>query len=229
MASPTPTSQGPNRLVTAITPPLILLGLMWAAWLLSAANLLNPAHWGIIPRTLSGLWGIITSPLVHGGISHLLSNTLPFFFLLSLLFFFYKKIAWEVLVMGWLITGACVWAAARSSSHIGASGLVYCFAAFLFFIGVFRRDVASMALALLVVLVYGSMVWGVLPIQPGVSWESHLFGAIAGAAIAWYARDKHKPAVKKYSWEQEPESAEGDENALWNFQKKFNPPADIES
>jgi membrane associated rhomboid family serine protease len=217
-----------SKLILAIIPALTLLGVMWAIWLLSTVNIIAPGSWGVVPRTISGAWGIVTAPLVHGGISHLFSNTLPFFFLLSMIFFFYRKVAYEVLIAGWLITGLAVWIGARSSSHIGASGLVYCFAAFMFFIGVFRREVGSMALSLLVVLLYGGMVWGVLPIQQGVSWESHLFGAITGASLAWVLKDKGKPERKKYSWENEPENPEEDSKAIWNFSKAHFPPKEIE-
>jgi membrane associated rhomboid family serine protease len=120
----------------------------------------------------------------------------------------------------WLTTGLLIWLTARSgTSHIGASGIIYAFAAFLFFSGVFRRDTAAIIVALLVALFYGSMVWGVFPTDPKVSWEGHLMGAVSGVFYAWTLRKLSPMEKKKYSWDMEPENTSPDENPYWEYPK----------
>ncbi len=145
-------------------------------------------RFGVLPRQVKGLWGILVSPFVHADLDHLMGNSVPILVLGWLLVYFYPKAAWRVVVACWAMGGLWVWTTASDNYHIGASGIIYGLAAFLFFSGVFRRRVALMAVSLIVVFLYGSMVWGVLPLQPRVSWESHLFGAIAGALMAWFYR-----------------------------------------
>ncbi len=144
---------------------------------------------GIFPRHASGMVGILTAPLVHGDFVHLLSNTFPMLLLLAAVFFIYPKIALQVFASIYLITGFWVWVAAREAYHIGASGLVYGLAAFLFFSGIFRRDARSMAVALAIAFLYSGMLQGLLPgPDTSVSWESHLLGAAAGIFCSFYYR-----------------------------------------
>ncbi len=144
---------------------------------------------GIFPRHASGMVGILTAPLVHGDFVHLLSNTFPMLLLLTAVFFIYPKIALQVFAAIYLITGFWVWIAAREAYHIGASGLVYGLAAFLFFSGVFRRDARSMTVALAITFLYGGMLPGLLPgTDVSISWESHLLGAAAGVFCSFYYR-----------------------------------------
>ena len=157
---------------------------------------------GILPRDGFGLMGIITAPLIHGDFSHLISNTFPIIVLGWIVFFFYPKISFFLFTFVYIITGLLVWLLAREVYHIGASGLVYGFVSFLFFSGIFRRDNKSVALALIITFLYGGLVWGVLPGMKGISWESHLFGAIAGLVAAYIFR-KVDPPSKKYDWEDE--------------------------
>ncbi len=145
-------------------------------------------RFGVLPRQMKGLWGILVSPFVHADLDHLMGNSAPILVLGWLLVYFYPKAAWRVVLACWAMGGLWVWTTARDNYHIGASGIIYGLAAFLFFSGLFRRRVALMAVSLIVVFLYGSMVWGVLPLQARVSWESHLFGAIAGALMAWFYR-----------------------------------------
>lgn len=148
---------------------------------------------GIFPRHASGMVGILTAPLVHGDFVHLLSNTFPMLLLLAAVFMIYPKIALQVFFAIYLITGFWVWIAAREAYHIGASGLVYGLAAFLFFSGVFRRDTRSMAVALAIVFLYSGMLQGLLPgTDTSVSWESHLLGAAAGVFCSFYYRRSEK-------------------------------------
>lgn len=175
--------------------------LLWVIYLMSYWIDIYPYKLGILPRNFSGLVGIFTSPLIHGGFSHLISNTAPLIFMGLGIFYFYPKVAYKVFTIIYLGTGVLVWIFAREVYHIGASGIIYGFVSFLFFSGIFRKDNRSIALALIVILFYGGLIWGVLPIEKGVSWESHLFGAIAGIIAAFIFRKVDPP--KKYDWEDE--------------------------
>jgi len=176
---------------------------MWIVFLVQELFNLNLDRLGILPRQLSGLIGIITGPVIHAGFSHIISNTIPLIILGWIIFFFYPKVAYKSFILIYLLTDTLVWLFARQVYHIGASGIVYGFVSFLFFSGIFRRDNKSIALALLVTFLYGGIVWGILPGQKGISWESHLFGAIAGIVAAFSFRKIDRP--KRYDWEDEEE------------------------
>jgi len=172
---------------------LFAIGFALLLWLVRAIEWGIPIDlgvFGIFPRSLPGMIGIITGPLVHGTFLHLLSNTFPLIFLLIATFYFYDKIALEVFLWIYLITGFWVWVAARQAYHIGASGIVYGLAAFLLFSGLFRKDVRSIAVAVVIAFLYNGMLQGLLPNsgQQNVSWESHLLGAAAGIFCAFYFR-----------------------------------------
>lgn len=141
-------------------------------------------NFGIYPRTVNGLIGIVTAPLIHGNLSHLISNTVPLLFLGSTLFFFYHRIAGAVFFRAYFWTNILVWLFARPANHIGASGVVYGLAFFLIFFGIFRRDAISILISVLTLLLYGGVFYGVLPTDPVVSWESHLAGALVGITSA---------------------------------------------
>ena len=154
------------------------------------------------PRTVSGLPGILTEPFLHGDWNHLISNSIPLFLLLMATLYFYRGIGFRVLGYIWLITGIAVWLFARDSYHIGASGIVYGLAAFLALSGVLRNDTRLMSISLLIVFLYGGMIWGVLPLFQRISWESHLAGALAGIFCA--VRYRHEgPPIRRYFEDEE--------------------------
>jgi len=163
----------------------------------------------LFPRNIYGLIGILTSPLIHSDINHLVANSLPVFLLALGILYFYKNASLKVILLIYFIPGIAVWLLGRSAYHVGASGLIYGFASFLFFSGLIRRDPRSIALALLVIFLYGSMVWGLLPIDKRISWESHLYGALTGIACAFIFR--RSDPYKKYDWEEENEMESADE------------------
>ncbi len=177
-----------SRFYNSLHYPLTLTLLLWAILVVDYVLPFNFYILGILPRSVSGLWGIFTAPLVHGGLGHLLSNTAPFFFLSVLIFYFYERIAVPSIMMIWILTGVAVWLLGRPVYHIGASGVVYGLVAFVFWSGIFRRSIQSIILALIVVFLYSGMFIGILPDQPGISWESHLFGALTGILVAYYFR-----------------------------------------
>lgn len=147
---------------------------------------------GIYPRELFGLIGILTAPVLHGSFPHLVSNTVPLLFLGSVLFYFYSRIGAPVFFRAYIWTNVLVWLFARGgSNHIGASGVIYALAFFLIFFGFFRRDFISIFISIIVILLYGGVFYGVLPSDPWVSWESHLAGALVGISTAiTYSRQK---------------------------------------
>ncbi len=182
---------------------------MWMVYLISLSLNLDLSRMGILPRDMIGILGIISGPVVHANFSHLLSNTMPLLILGWTIFFFYSKVSYKSFIVIYVLTGLFVWLFARQVYHIGASGIVYGFVSFLFFSGIFRRDNKSIAIALIVTFLYGGIVWGVLPGQKGISWESHLFGGIAGIITAFIFR-KIDPQ-KKYDWEDEEDDFDVDE------------------
>lgn len=192
----------------ALVPPIIIIGLMWVFYAIQQTYFPEIVAYGIRPRELDGLSGILASPLLHSptDISHIINNSIPMFALSWALYYFYPKLASKVLAFMWVTTGLCVWVGAvPGTNHIGMSGVIYALAGFLFASGVVRKQVNLLAISLLVVFEYGSMIWGVFPLQDGVSWESHLFGGIVGVAFALYYRYEGGPQKKKYQWEIEEE------------------------
>lgn len=175
---------------------------LWIIKILEFSFDIHFANWGVFPRESFGLIGILTFPLVHADFNHLISNSLPLLFLITGLCYFYPKSSKMVFSIIYFGTGIFVWLFARPSFHIGASGLIYGIASFLFFSGVIRRDTRSITLALLVTFLYGGLIWGILPLENHVSWEGHLFGALMGIVSAFVFR-KSDP-YKKYDWEDEP-------------------------
>ena len=201
--------------------PLLLCGIVC---LISVPDLLGLVEWkqyALRPRHWDQWYGIFTAPLLHGCWEHLWSNLPPLFFLSLGITQFYPRISFQVLLGSYVAPGLWTFLAARDSLHLGASGVVYALAFFLFFSGVFRRDLKALTLALIVAMFYGGIVWGILPVEPGVSWESHGFGALAGIILAWYFRKQGDPP-QKYAWQQEEDRPE--ETGPWDYQRWFVPP-----
>lgn len=171
--------------------PARLVFLMWAAFSLQYIYGIDLTFLGIKPRSLTGLIGIITAPIIHGSRTHLISNTIPLLFLGTTLFFFYERIGRTVFFRCYFFTNFLVWLLSpRISYHIGASGLIYGLASFLIVFGLLRKDFLSLLISIGVIIVYGGIFYGILPTESGISWESHLAGAIVGMATAFNLRNK---------------------------------------
>ncbi|ADN76003.1 Rhomboid family protein [Ferrimonas balearica DSM 9799] len=184
----------------------VFLALLWgikAVELISGADL---SVLGVQPQTLSGLWGVLFAPLIHGSLSHLAANSVGVLVLGAALFFGYPNSRWRVLGLVWLGSGIGVWLFGRPSQHFGASGVTHGLFFFLFLVSLLRRDKRSIALMMIAFFLFGGMIYSIFPREPGISYESHLSGAIAGviAALLWWRMDP-KPAVKRYDWEDETE------------------------
>ncbi|MCK4676643.1 MAG: rhomboid family intramembrane serine protease [Bacteroidales bacterium] len=221
-----------RKFIHSLVFPAIFLLLLWLIKLSEIVFSVDLAFLGIYPLKARGLTGILFSPLLHGDIPHLATNSAPLLVLGVMLFYFYRKIAYNVFFLIYLLGGLWVWFGAREAFHIGASGLIYGLASFLFFSGWIRKDVRLSALSLVVVFVYGSMVWGIFPNfnpKPDISWESHLYGFISGLILAFYFK-KFGPQPKRYTWEEEEEEDEENDpgesgNIPFNYHyKKTNDP-----
>jgi membrane associated rhomboid family serine protease len=172
---------------------LALLSVLWIVQFIQYFNIADLSSYGIWPHHFAGLKGIIFSPFIHGSFEHLISNTLPMLVLLTVLLNAYPRVALWVLVFVHVLSGILVWTFAPDTGvHIGISGIIYGIAAFLVASGLFRKDRTSTSIAILVALVYGSMIWGFVP-QPGISWQSHLYGSISGVIIAFVFRKRDLP------------------------------------
>ena len=166
-------------------PILILVVLIWAVELVNFFLGHGLASWGIYPRHFSGLVGIPLAPILHGGFWHTVSNTVPLFFLGALTLAGGKRRFWETTVSVTLLSGALVWLFARDAHHVGASGLVFGYFGAILARAVMERSISSVAIGVATVMAYGGLLWGVLPLRSYVSFESHLFGLIAGILVVW--------------------------------------------
>ncbi len=192
--------------------PMLFIMALWLVFYFNAACELHLQDYGIRPRELGGLTGIISAVFLHGDLSHLFSNTIPILVLGTLLFYYYCEVAFKVFFFSVLAGDLLVWLLARGgTTHIGASGIIYALAGFLFFSGILRKNKTLFGVSLLITFLYGTIVWGVLPVeflkaihyqvtQVNISWEGHLFGFLSGITLAYIYRNKGTQAPV-YSWE----------------------------
>lgn len=187
--------------------PIFFIVLIWVIHIVKITFDLPLNRLGVLPRESYGLKGILASPLIHSDFGHLISNSAPAIVLLTLIFVFYRKVALKAFVLIYLLTGVAVWLFAKSAFHIGASGVVYGLVSFVFWTGIFRRNIKSIVLALIVTVLYSGYFAGIVPNQPGISWESHLFGAIVGIFVAYLFRRQieQEQAIDEYSSDEEEE------------------------
>lgn len=193
-----------KRIKLALIPSIVFIAVIWLMYALSSSGALDFSFstLGILPRETSGLKGILLSPIIHSSLSHILSNTLPLLVLTWMLFYFYNEIAFKTFCYLWILSGLLTWLIGRDSHHIGASGLIFSMAFFLFFSGLFRQHTPLIAVSMIVAFAYGSMIWSIFPIaeviDEQVSWEAHLSGAISGLIIAVIFRNfgPQKPIVE---------------------------------
>ncbi len=194
--------------------PALFVFIFWLVLIIEQGFGLNFTKGGVYPLHLKGIFGILLSPFIHSGYSHLLANTFPFFILLAALVYFYRKLAYRIFFQIFIISGICVWLGGREAWHIGASGVVYGLAAFHFTSGILRNDIRLLTISVIVIFLYGGMFWGIFPIKPDISWESHLWGAVSGILLSLYYK-KYLIKRNKFDWEDEEdddENLDSDEN-----------------
>jgi len=207
--------------------PITFLVLIWLVKFFEITMELDFHTAGVMPRKLSGLQGILFSPLIHGDWKHLFDNSVPVFLLSFALFYFYRGIAFTIFTLIYFMGGVILWFIGREAYHIGASGIIYGLASFLFVSGVLRKIRNLMAISLLVVFLYGSLIWGLLPFDYHVSWEGHLSGALVGVALAILYRDRG-PEPEKPSWELEENEEENEKEIIYK-PGKVNPDPPVHS
>jgi len=204
-----------KRVWLALIPAILFVSIIWLVFLIGQTLLdrVDIMRLGITPGEITGLRGVIFSPLLHSSVSHLWSNTLSLLILIWFLFYFYSKIALNVFAALWIISGVVTWLIGRNALHVGASGLVFAMLFFLFFSGIFRKYIPLVAVSLIVAFIYGGSVWSILPIteliDASISWEGHLSGAISGLLMAVVYR-REGPQKQEVVWEEE-EEEEGEE------------------
>jgi membrane associated rhomboid family serine protease len=196
--------------------PILFVLIIWIVFWFEVRFGYSFNSFGIYPRTLIGLRGVFFSPFIHSNIEHLYHNTIPLFVLSVVLFYFYRRISWKIIFYGILLSGFLTWSIGRPANHIGASGLIYVLMSFTLFKGIFTKHFRLIALSLLIVFLYGSMIWYVFPVKENMSWEGHLSGLIVGLFFALIFR-KSIAKPKKYAWEQEDYNEEND-----SFLKHFD-------
>jgi len=172
----------------AIRYPIGFIVLMWVAHIIKIVGGFNWDIYGVHPREADGLAGILASPLLHSGFKHLSSNTIPLFLMFTLIMLFYPKVSKISFVAIYILTGVAVWFFGRSVYHIGASGVVYGLISFVFWSGIFRKNFKSVILSIVIIFLYSGYIAGVFPGKPGISWESHLLGALVGVLVAFVVR-----------------------------------------
>ncbi|MHC1703383.1 MAG: rhomboid family intramembrane serine protease [Tenuifilaceae bacterium] len=189
-----------KKLKISIIIPTLFIVVLWLIWLFDYVEHLDLYKLGVYPREIKGVFGILFSPFVHSDLNHLISNSIPLLILGTGTLYFYRSLAYKVIVFVWLISGFCVWIGARESYHIGASGIIYGLASFLFFSGAIRKDIRLSAISLLVVFLYGGLIWGIFPIFPKISWEFHFFGGFCGLVASIVYR-REGPKTKVWEWD----------------------------
>ncbi len=231
---------GRGKTLEAIIYPLLLLSIMWSVFLIDKHYHLDLYKYGVKPNTFEGLKGILFMPFIHSqdGYSHIINNSLPTFALLGTLIYFYREIALYVTLLIWLGSGLLLWyiAVNTQSYHIGMSGVIYGWFGFIFLSGFLKKYLPLQAISLAVAFIYGSMVWGILPIKEGVSWEGHLAGLLVGLTLAIIFRKKG-PKRPKYAYEIEEEmgitppdfeSQLKEQQKIWEENEKYRQGTDIQ-
>lgn len=178
-----------SRIYQSIRVPSLIILILWIVQAFQMITHLSLSWLGVYPRHEIGIKGIFFSPFVHSfDVMHLINNSVPLFVGLAMIIFFYRRVAAKSILLIYLLTGLGVWLFGREVLHIGASGVVYGLISFIFWNGVFRRNMKSIVLALIILMLYSGMFLGILPNQPGISWESHLIGAIVGILVSFMYR-----------------------------------------
>ena len=189
--------------------PSLFVAAFWIIKIIEYTTSVSFVKFGIFPLEIKGLKGLIFSPFINSDFNHLISNSIPFFILFFALIYYYRRVSYRIFFVLYFLSGITVWLTGRPSWHIGASGVIYALAAFHFKSGIISNDVRLLTLSVVVVFLYGGLIWGIFPIDPRISWEGHLWGAVSGIVMAFYY-SKYKIKRYKFDWEEEKEEEEGD-------------------
>ena len=188
------------KVLRVIIIPILFIFIICLVKLIEIQFNLSFINYGVYPQKINGLKGVLFSPFIHKDLTHLLNNSYPIFILGTLLFSVYKKIASEIFIWLFFISGFWLWIIGRPAFHIGASGIIYALASFLCISGIIRKNPRLAAISMVIIFLYGSMIWGIIPTEKTISWEGHLSGFLAGILVAVFYRNEG-PKRKKYQWE----------------------------
>lgn len=205
-----------QRLKDGLYFALAFILLIWIVKLAEIAFHLDIGRMGVFPRRAEGLTGIVTAPFIHKDFEHLFNNSVPLFIGIIGVFYFFRDVAYRIIFGIYLLSYFITWLIGRNdfpgNYHIGASGLVYGYLSFLFFGGAFAKNKNLLALSLMLIFFYGSMIWGILPSKGEISWEGHYGGAASGLLFAWLFRKKALAAPEPVLEEEDEETAEYDDS-----------------
>ena len=203
--------QEKQKFLGALIIPLLIVTLMWVVKIAEMSLGTDWGRWGVTPHTAQGLIGILTLPFLHGSWEHLMSNSVPILVLGTALYYCYPSLANRVLIITWLVSGLLTWCIGEpNDTHIGASALVYGLNLFLIVSGFIRGNRLLIVISLIIVFLYGSFIWGMIPslaIPQNISWEGHLSGALIGILLAFFMR-REGPQKEVYHWEEDDEENE---------------------
>jgi len=210
-----------RKIILALIFPLFLLFILYVVRFLESGMGWDFTHWGIYPRTLKGIFGIFSHPLVHASWKHLFANSLPLLFLTWCLYYFYRDLGSLILIFVWVIGGLFTFIIGQPGWHIGASGLIYSLAFFLFFSGFIRQHIPLIAVSLLITFLYGGLIWNMFPTfaAENTSWEGHLSGALAGIIAAILFKNKGPQKKDPFKDENEEEDNNNDIEEIENSQE----------
>ena len=208
-------NQDRKKFFGSLAIPALLVTLMWVVKVAEMAFSINLSPWGLEPQCAKGLFGILTMPFLHGSWEHLLTNSVPLLVLGTALYYCYPTLANRILVISWLVSGLLTWCIGNPGSiHVGASALIYSLNLFLIISGFIRRNRQLIVIALIMVFLYGSFLWGMIPafaIPQHISWEGHLSGAITGVLLAFLYK-KQGPQKEEHHWDEEEEEQDDDQD-----------------
>ena len=189
-----------TKLLRVFIIPILFVFIICLIKLIELQFNLSFINFGVYPQKINGLKGILFSPFIHKDLTHLINNSYPILILGALLFSVYKKIALEIFIWLFFISGFWLWIIGRPAFHIGASGMIYALASFLCVSGIIRKNPKLAAISMIIIFLYGSMIWGILPTEKAISWEGHLSGFLSGILVAIFYKNEG-PKRKKYQWE----------------------------
>jgi membrane associated rhomboid family serine protease len=185
--------------------PLLFVMAMWVSFYVGLHYFREMHEFGILPKSVKGMRGVPLHVFIHGDFKHLLNNSIPIFFLVMALKYFYRQQFWKVLFLGILFSGIGTWLIGRNSYHIGASSLVYCLVSFIFFKGILSKYYRLVALSLTIVLLYGGIIWYMFPnvetLKGNVSWEGHFAGFLTGLTMGVFIKTPQFSTPIFYDWE----------------------------
>jgi membrane associated rhomboid family serine protease len=213
-----------HKFISAIVFPVIFIGIIWIIKIIEVYAGKDFSYLGLSPLNAEGLRGILFFPLIHGSWEHLINNSIPLFLLSIALFYFYRPIGYKVFFLIYFIHGFWLWFFAREGTHVGASGLIYGLGSFIFTSGIIRKNTNLLAISLIVAFMYGSMVWGIFPLEERISWEGHLMGLVCGIILSFYFKN-YGPQRNMGNWKDEmsDEDESDDEDPYWMITTEEEP------